>query len=771
MKATTASKAGARVALATAILLTPAVAWSFAVTTVHQKTKVIKRWKKTNITYYLHPAGSADLTAKASLDAVRAAFKDWQDVPCGALKFQEGYHCNTALGKCLFNAGAKCSKDADCKAALNTSLLPVTGQYNKRNEFAWVETSKWKHGKYVLGVTVAITNYAGQIVESDIAMNGYLNKWTNDPYKATQQGGVQHVKSVAIHEIGHFFGAMHMLGGWKNSDPPTMAPNVMPNGMSASLNADDKKTICYLNPAGGSYKCSNDADCPYINHKSKNAGKEFYSAKLKCSGGNCIWGAPPAGGQTPLGGTCSSDNDCMKNQGLSCIPLTSSMSLCSKPCYVNSTTCGPGFYCQGAKQGGNQGYCLPDAAKWDGKPLPAGESCLFGYMCSSQACHQQVCRTTCSPNNPGKKCDLDKETCDKLSGQTIGVCMPKPGTGGTGGPVLKGAGDECYAPEECTSNICMKDNLQATVGKCRAPCTGPGTCGDGFKCVDQGEGYQGCLPGQEVYPTGAPCKLGKECSSGECIVAGSNQFCTQKCDLAKPQTCPCGMECHDKGTGARCYHGKPVACLEAGDPCGTSAECKSSMCILGSCLAGCDVVEGPIGCPASQAGCLRLETGKKKGRCFEPGKAPVGEVCKEDTDCATLLCAADPDADGGLRCIRPCDPAKQACGGNLSCHKVTDQVGVCAKKALGGSSSGGSSSGGSSSGGSSSGATDAGAGIDAGGGGSSGGIVGVPPATGGSSSGCSSGTHGGSDAGGRDAVLALAALLGLVALRRRREPA
>ena len=743
-----------------AATVVPATVLAFAVTTISQKSQTIKRWNKQSITYYISPKGSDDMPAKDAVDAVKASFKDWQDVSCGGLKFQAGYHCNTALGKCLFDNGKTCKSDLDCPAAVNTSVLPITGKYNKRNEFVWVENSQWKHGNYVLGVTVAITNYAGQIVESDIAMNGSLQKWTNDPFVATKSQGTQHVKSVAIHEIGHFFGVQHMLGGWKPDDPPTMAPNVMPNGLSASLSEDDKKAICFLNPASGSYSCKNDSDCPYINHKSYSTGKEFYSAKLKCQSNKCLWGPPPAGGQTTQGGTCASDNDCFS--GLFCVPLTSSLSLCSKQCTVNSTACGAGFYCHPQQQGASQGICLPDAAKWDGNPTASGQGCLMNYQCQSQLCFEQTCRTTCAPSNPGKKCDLDKEACQQLDGQSIGICVST-GSGGTGDPTIKKAGEECYAPEECQTGVCMKDNLQATVGKCREPCTGPGTCTAGFKCVDQGGGYQGCQPGAEVYPTGAPCKLGSECQSGECVVDGAAQFCTQKCSATDPLTCPCGMECHDKGPGPRCFSGKPVACLEAGDPCGGSAECKSGLCPIGTCLAGCDVVEGPIGCPEDSAGCLRLQSGKKKGRCAVPGKAPIGEVCKEDADCTTMLCAADPDAAGGLRCIQACDPGEQACGGNLSCHKISDEIGVCAKAALGSSSGGGSSSGASSSGG----ATDA-ASTAADGSASSGGTVAVPvaPAGGGSSGGCSAGPQRVGQGSFAGLLLALAALL-IVARRRR----
>lgn len=697
---------------AAVLVFIPALAFAFSVTTIQSNSKTIKRWKKTTVPYYLHPSGSADLQPKAALDAIRQSFQDWQNVDCTSLKFTEGYHCNTALGKCLFNSNQTCKSDSDCNAAKNTSVLPIAGKYNKRNELVWVETSQWKHGTYVLGVTVAITDWSGNITESDIAFNGYQQKWTNDPYVATKNQSTQHVKSVAIHEIGHFFGVHHMLGGWKQSDPPTMAPNVQPNGLSASINADDKKAICFLNPKSGSYTCKNDSDCPYINHKNKNTGKEYYAAKLKCQSGKCIWGAPPAGGQTAMGGQCAATSDC--SSGGVCVPLSSTLSLCSKQCTTSNSNCGGGFYCHPSQQGGTQGYCLPNAAKWDGQPKKAAEDCLLDYMCESKTCYNDKCRITCSPSQPAKKCDLATETCDKLPNSSVGVCIPK--NGGSGGPKLKKVGDECFDLSECETTICMKENAKATAAFCRASCTGPGTCGDNQKCVDQGEGYQGCVPGQEVYPTGAPCKLGKECTGGHCIVSGDEQFCSNTCKLDDPLTCPCGMECQDKGQGPLCFNGKPVACLEAGDSCTSASECKSGLCPVGSCLATCDVVAGPVGCPADEAGCQRLESGKRKGRCLKPGEKSIGSKCADDSECTTLLCAADPDANGGMRCIRPCDPQQNDCGTGLFCHAVNGEIGVCAKAALG-----------------------SGGGLDAGGGGATADDVLGPDTVGGSSGGVTTG--------------------------------
>ena len=58
---------------------------------------------------------------------------------------------------------------------------PVSNQLvlsNHRNELVWISDSKWTFGQYVLGVTSPLTNYSGEITESDIAFNAYSQKWT-----------------------------------------------------------------------------------------------------------------------------------------------------------------------------------------------------------------------------------------------------------------------------------------------------------------------------------------------------------------------------------------------------------------------------------------------------------------------------------------------------------------------------------------------------------------------------------------------------------------
>ncbi len=316
----------AGLAFVAASLLACASASAYSVTTVTPQSKNVKRYFDNKIPYLIGYGGSDNL----SLDVVRAelkkGFDGWMAPSCTALNFVEGYHCNTALGKCLYDSGKTCSKDTDCPAAYNLKVLPAGYNDNGRNELVFIENSAWKHGTYVLGVTVAwADNWKGAIVESDIAFNGYQQKWTTNPNLAGN--GTQHLLSVAIHEQGHFFGVMHVLGGWSQSDPPTMAPNVMPYGLSASLNPDDQKAACFLNPKGGTHSCSKDSDCPYIVHKSSQTGKEAYAAKLSCKSGTCVWAGATVGGSKPLGGDCVSDAECASS--LFCQPVSGGQGFCA----------------------------------------------------------------------------------------------------------------------------------------------------------------------------------------------------------------------------------------------------------------------------------------------------------------------------------------------------------------------------------------------------------------------------------------------------------
>ncbi|MCO4763439.1 MAG: matrixin family metalloprotease [Myxococcales bacterium] len=651
----------APIALACTLLLTSVSAHAFSVTTASKYSKKLKRYTKSKVIYHLHPAGSNDMPGKASLDVLRKGFADWMAIGCGNLKFVEGYHCNLAMKKCLYNSGKTCSKDSDCPAAFNLNVMPIGFKNNGRNELVFTEGSKWTHGSYVLGVTVALHNYNGYIIESDIAFNGLQQQWTTDPNKFGK--GWSHLPSVAIHEQGHFFGVMHNLGGWSQSDPPTMAPTVMPYGISATLSTDDAKAICFLNPKGGKYQCKTNADCPYVVHRDSNSNEE-YTAKYKCQSGTCVWGQLSSQGAKSLGDSCISQSECKKP--MYCQPLSGSQSVCSQECNPQTKNCPSGFTCYGYQGQPTKGACIK--APGSATKKKNGETCSLSTECASLFCIQGSCEQKCTPGNDAT-CGTG-QVCQKVTGGN-GVCVKKTG------PVLKKEGEECQGPNECATGVCMKDDIQATVGHCRNKCTGPGDCGKGYKCISHGEGYQGCLPGKENLASGALCKFDEQCAGNKCILAGdSGKVCSQSCTVGQPATCPCGMACQNSTQGPTCFPSKPISCLKGGELCTNGGECASTVCANGKCHKACDIVTGQDSCEGDQ-GCMRLVPGGVKGYCTTRGNVDEGKFCLGDEVCVTLFCDKSVTHNNQTRCGIPCSPTTPSCGAGQKCNPLSATYGAC----------------------------------------------------------------------------------------------
>lgn len=647
------------------VSLLAATAWPYAVATVSPTSKTVSRWFSNNVTYYLHPTCSPDLENKKCKDQLRAGFQAWMKPTCTALKFTEGYHCNTAQGKCLFDS-AKCSSDADCPSAMSAKVIPMGYNSNSRNELVFVETNAWKFGQYVLGVTSPVFYTNGAIFEADIAFNGFNYKWVADP--STIGGGYMDLLSVAIHEEGHFFGVQHMLpGSFSDNDPPTMAPSVDPFGKSATLNSDDLKVICYLNPADVQYKCANDADCPYINETDKSTGKEYYSAKLSCQSGACTWGgaATTPTGNSPLGGTCATDKDC--KSGLYCQPF-GPKSYCSQQCNPQTKNCPANFVCYAYQGQTTKGACLPG----QNQPQPTkkpGETCASSAECISLMCLQGTCRVKCTPSNPAE-CNSATEACAPIPATGVGACVPDDK------PKLAAVGAKCYAAEECASNICLKADINADYGICRQGCKGKFSCPEGFACVPQSDGGEACLPGSDKLPAGSECAAANQCADGPCVAYANKQFCSMSCSAGAPGACPCGMACEESTAGYLCLPGAKLQCVEVGKSCETSSECQAgAVCAGGECSAKCAVVSGE-GCGPGM-GCARLAPDAVEGVCRPLGSVALSEGCAKDLDCGSLFCAADANAANELRCQKPCSPKADSCPAGFACNALSANLGAC----------------------------------------------------------------------------------------------
>jgi len=647
----------------------PSSALAFSVQTPKESPKTVVKWPTNKISYFLNPVCSADLPQAACLDQLRAGFKGWMAVPCTNITFTEGYHCNTALGTCIYNKGTSCAQDSDCPAAKNLALLPMGGDTNGRNEVAFIETSAWTFGQYVLGVTSPVYYISGpqafQITEADIALNGYSQYWTTK-YQNTGNS-TQDVLSVAIHEEGHFFGAQHVLGTIDPNDPPTMAPYVADFGKSQSLNADDQKLACYLHPKTGVYTCQNDSDCPYI-VADDSSGKEYYSAKQICQNGQCTWGGAAVGGATKLGGACSVTKDCLTS--LFCQPFGNE-SFCAQYCTTTKQDCPAGFTCFGYQSGGGKGACLPSQGQPDPPSKKPGDKCTSSAECTTLMCLSGVCRVKCTVNSP-TECDAASEQCAKLPTGGIGACVAKDKE-----PAKLPLGAPCQTPDECESQACLKTELMASSGNCRLKCKGKGSCAAGFACVMQAEGFEACLPGSDKVPAGSACAVDSDCMSAKCLSNNGTSFCSQPCDAANPASCPCGMSCAALLAGNLCFPGKKVACVDQGGLCSADGECAAGgVCVGGSCKQGCNILTGQSNCGSGEA-CSRRSADDAAGACGAVGTKLLGDECTADAECKSAFCEKDVTQAGALRCQTPCNPAGDACGPGLACNALGANLGAC----------------------------------------------------------------------------------------------
>ncbi len=573
----------------------------FSVSLVSDTSGPVVRWPRTTLGFYLHPACSIDLPTATCLAEVRASFAAWS-APCSAAVFN------------------------DLGTSTNLQLTPVGGAANGRNEVGWIETSTWTLGKYVLGVAAPIFQMDGTILEADIALNGYLQTWsTSGADYATD------VRNVVVHEIGHFFGLQHNLGGFDPADPPTMAP-VADNFMrSRTPNADDLRGLCFLLPRDP-YHCAMVADCPTI--VADGASGEYYAGQLQCAETVCGGMSAVPAGDGALGTACASDVDCLS--GLVCQPWNASGGICTHACKPSQSNCEAGYSCAAYGSNPNKGLCLPTATS--GGTVANGQPCATSGDCVSNLCVTEelgpVCRAPCSALVP---C-AGAEACQTFVGSSEGACVPVATT--------KPDGEVCVDPAECRSGMC------ASIGGdflCVSPCGSDGECPGGYACALFEVGFGGCFPGGAGL-AGDPCASGWDCQYDLCFsFDGGATQCSEPC--VTTADCPCGWECGPSSQGEVCFPGDRVACVLDGAACGFASECRGGYCLGGSCASGCQTTgEGCLVC-AGWAGSGDADHDGVADRCDDcPGFADTADADHDGVpdgcdNCALAANVAQADAD------------------------------------------------------------------------------------------------------------------------------
>ena len=242
----------------------------------------IIKWHKTALTYHLNPAGSEDVQDGSDLATIHASFQDWAKLPCSTLSVS---HVGSTTATATTLTGA-----------------PM----NQQNDITWVEDS-WPFSSLTLGVTQPMSKLStGEIVEADIAFNGFHHPWST--VNASHQ--LLHVKSIGIHEVGHWYGLNHNFKADPNAwNAPTMVPTYTGSTAQESLEVQDTNTYCFLYSAG-QMQCSSEDQCPWIMGYDQNK-EETLTGKFSCQGGVCVVGGsgtsppPPENNTNTSGGKCA----------------------------------------------------------------------------------------------------------------------------------------------------------------------------------------------------------------------------------------------------------------------------------------------------------------------------------------------------------------------------------------------------------------------------------------------------------------------------------
>ena len=622
-------------AVVAVLLMVPLQAYGASVSMTKGNTGAIVKWSKTPVSFQLHPACSADLNANTCLNEVRKSFKAWEPPTCSNLKFTEG------------------------PASYNLKLTAVGGNTNGKNEFAWIETNAWIYGTYVLGVTSPVFTVSGPsngtINEADIAMNGYLQKWS-----VSGQNYTTDVMNVSVHEIGHFFGLQHNLYP-NNSKPETMAPSADPFMGSRTPEQDDIDGLCFLYPTGKGLTCSTSKDCPYVVDDGPSG--EYYAGQIGCNSGVCNGPAAsvPTGGKK-LGDACLNSSDC--DSPLFCQPISGSSSVCSQQCNPQqSGSCPNGYTCYGYQGSTTQGACIKSQGGGNtGPKKKIGETCTASTQCESQLCVGSggagTCQKLCTSD---AQCDA-KQQCSKFSGKNYGACVDAPQSGGD----KKDNGETCTLSTQCKSDICVGTGA---TGTCLADCDSK-PCPANTNCMPLSGGKKGCIPGGPKK-LGEACQTGLECNTSVCAPAAGKYICTQLCGGGKP-ACPSGYSCTQINANTSVCLPASSAKAGNGEKCASSNECASGMCVgtgtSGTCLQPCTSNQQ---CPDGY-GCASLQSGG--GACIELGDKKIGDPCDQSSQCKSASCY---DLGGGAVCTAQCTSSVD-CPCGFECKTYQGNTKLCA---------------------------------------------------------------------------------------------
>ena len=441
-------------------------------------------WSKTNIPWYLHPSGSADVSFTELQSAISSAFQEWKSTSCFTKNFTYGGAQNNDPQNGIYVRFQETTWD------------PVVG-----DAAAYAQT--WKSG--------------GNISHAVVMFNGKDLQWTvseaSDYFSSKSD-----IQGVATHEFGHCLGLDHSVH---------LEATMYFSGGSAelrSLETDDKNGICYLygNFTQGQPcdSCSSDANCasgyclqyPDGDHycgknctSDANCSENFYCYDMPSGSDQCVSYnsyCNQMGSNIPVGSYCWGHETCAS--GI-CLVLPG-VAYCSKECSSDSQ-CTNGLKCIA-------GYCIK------GGNTPLGGDCQSHMDCKSGLCMglgfgEAICTQECD----------GPSGCPSGFGCNNGYCF----AGGAGD-----YGSPCDTDMQCASVSCY--NIGGGEKICTFLCETKSDCPNQDNCTNTL-----CIPkGSGAF--GEDCDSHMDCQTGYCAGYGSGKFCSFQCSL--DSQCPSGSECN-----------------------------------------------------------------------------------------------------------------------------------------------------------------------------------------------------------------------------------